>query len=334
MGGVGIVAWVVLARPFGLGGDGIPTITGPFMWLLLAITGTHFGISYHLAYGQGRAEVRRNWPALVGVPAALGVVSFAVVVAAVLGAGGLAVLGVRLLLVSVFTLTGWHYVKQAYGVARVGASLGGLPLDRASTRVLRYGLYPLWFLNASIVWTRGYRPASYGFAGGFEVFPPITERALEVVAVVSLVVVGGAFVRLAVHARTLPPATMWTPYLVAYLFFVWTPGHVSTFLVLGALHGLQYLVCAHRAEVSWGAERREPRPVVWWATVFGTALATGMLLSYWLPMWLGGAMASTAAGPLVAVLLFAYFNLHHYAVDAVMWRSGGGHVRRIVKGPA
>jgi hypothetical protein len=123
---------------------------------------------------------------------------------------------------------------------------------------------------------------------------------------------------------------MWTPYLAGFLWFIWTPGHISTFLVLGALHGAQYLVCAHRAEVAWSATRSADRPAIWWASVFGGALAGGMLLSYWLPMWLGDAAAGTGLGPIIAVLLFAWFNLHHYAVDSAIWRSGGGHVRRIV----
>jgi len=332
VGGLGIVAWVVLVRPLGIGGSvAVPAIDGGLMWVLLAITGTHFGISYHLAYGQGRSEVQRHWLALVAVPAVLFVACTAVVAAALVGASAAAELGVRLLLVAVFSLTGWHYVKQVYGVARLTGAVHGLGIDTTAAKVLRYGLYPLWFLNASIVWTQGYRPASYGFAGGFEVLPPVTEGLLAVAAVTSGVVVVGCFVRLALQWRRPPPAAMWTPYAVGFLWFVWTPGHVSTFLVLGALHGAQYLVCAHRAEVAWGEARAEPSPLVWWASVFGGALAAGMLLSYWMPMWLGDATAATSAGSVVAVLLFAWFNLHHYAVDAAIWRSRDGHVQRIVR---
>jgi hypothetical protein len=123
---------------------------------------------------------------------------------------------------------------------------------------------------------------------------------------------------------------MWTPIVAGLLWLTWTPDHVSGILVLGALHAIQYLVCAHRAELAWAVERGEPR-VNWWASVFGAGLATGMLLSYWLPMWLGSATGATSLGLFPAALLFVFFNLHHYAVDAAIWRSGGDHIRRIVR---
>lgn len=331
VGGLGVVAWVMLVGPPGpLSFVAVPEIGGVLLWVLLAVTGTHFGISYHLAYGQGRAEVLRRWPALVGTPIVLAAAAAVVVVAALTGRQGLAEGAIRVLLVAVFTLTGWHYVKQVYGVTRLFGALHGLRITDRDAKVLRYGLYPLWFLNASIVWTQGYRPASYGYAGGFEVLPPVTEWVLMAAAVASFLVVAVCFVRLGLRWRRVPPAAMWTPYLAGFLFFVWTPGHISTFLVLGALHGAQYLVCAHRAEVAWGAERAPGRPVAWWASVFGGALAGGMLLSYWLPMWLGDATATTGLGPIVAVLLFSWFNLHHYAVDSAIWRSRDGHVKRIM----
>ena len=33
-------------------------------------------------------------------------------------------------------------------------------------------------------------------------------------------------------------------------------------------------------------------------------------------------------------LTFVALNVHHYAIDAAIWRSRGEHIRRIVQGPA
>lgn len=331
VGGIGIVAWVLMIEPFGspLFAQ-VPQLGGAVLWGMLAITGTHFGISYHLAYGQGRSEVRRRWPQLIAVPTVLTSATVAVLVAAANGHEVVAAAGVRLLLVAVFTLTGWHYLKQVYGVARLFASVNGLTITSTEAKVLRYGLYPLWFLNASVVWMQDGNPTQYGFAAGFGVIPTGLRIVLMLAAIASLVVVGGAFVALGVRWGQVPPAAMWTPYLAGYLWFVWRPGHISALVVLGALHGMQYLVCAHRAELAWAAERHETRPAVWWVSVFGGALSAGMMLSYWMPMWLGDSVATYGLGTTAAALLFAFFNLHHYAVDNAIWRSRDGHVRRIV----
>jgi len=120
---------------------------------LIAISGTHFGASYHLAYGQGRHQVRRSGVLLIGVPVALFLTVSAVTIASLSGGVDIANEVTSFLLVVVFTTTTWHYVKQVYGVARVGASLADLRLDPLTTHVLRYGLYPIWLLEAIKIWS-------------------------------------------------------------------------------------------------------------------------------------------------------------------------------------
>jgi hypothetical protein len=331
LGGAGIVAWVVMQRPLGLDLPvTVPTLGGPVLWVLLAIIGTHFGISYHLAYGQGRTAVKRRAGLLIGVPVGLAVAAVAVCVAALVGSEATARLLTRALLATVFTLTGWHYIKQVYGVTRLTAAMHGLSIDRRSGQILRYGLYPVWFLDAAIIWTVGFRPTQYGFDAGANVLPRLALGLVGVLVAASAVALVVCLVRLAVVWRRLPPASMWTPIVAGMLWLTFTPDHVSGILVLGALHAIQYLACAHRAELSWAVERGEPR-AGWWASVFGAGLATGMLLSYWMPMWLGSATDATGLGLFPAALLFVFFNLHHYAVDAAIWRSGGDHIRRIVR---
>lgn len=332
VGGLAIVAWVVFAGVPGLPPLDVPAVRGFGLWTLLAVIATHFGVSYHLAYGQGRAEVMRHRTMLIVVPVALVAFAAAVVAAMAVGSTDIARSGARLGLVAVYSLTTWHYVKQTYGVVRIGAALGGIGIGTASARVLRYGLYPLWLCEAATVWSRGYTANDYGFDASFTVLPEWTVPVLRSGSVVCAGAIAATLLALAVRHRTAPPATMWTPYAVAFLWIVWQPDHVSAILVLGAAHALQYLACAHRAELVWGTERNEPR-TIWWCSVFGGALATGMLLTYWLPMWLGAAGGATL-GVTMAAMLFVVFNLHHYAIDAVIWRSRDGHVRRITRGSA
>ena len=334
LGGAGVLAWLLLATPGPLKAFEVPTLGYGIVWVLMALVGTHFGVSYHLAYGQGREAVRQRPFALVVVP--LGLVAATVVfcLAAASGADAVAQGGVQVGLMTVFTLTGWHYVKQVYGVARLGVSLRGLKIDPVTGKVLRYGLYPVWFVHALATWVPGYEDEYYGFTSGVQILPRSALELMQSVALLGGLAVVGCWVVLALRWRQWIPATMWAPYLAGFLWLTRAPDHASAIIVLGALHAIQYLACAHRAEVAWATERAESSTVVWWASAFGGALATGMMLSYWAPMWLGWATAGTSIGLIPAAMLFVIFNLHHYAVDAVIWRSRDGHLRRILSGPA
>ena len=118
---------------------------------MLVISATHFGSSYHLAYADGREAVRRNPFALAVLPLLLLLVSGAAV-AASSGSPVTARWMVRVLIGIVFTMTGWHYVKQAFGVVMLMMKTHGFSVERREIAALRYGLYPLWFLNLARTW--------------------------------------------------------------------------------------------------------------------------------------------------------------------------------------
>ncbi|HSL59275.1 MAG TPA: hypothetical protein VK866_15620, partial [Acidimicrobiales bacterium] len=223
VGGLAIVAWVLFAGVPGLPDVTIPAFRGAALWVLLAIIATHFGVSYHLAYGQGRAALREHRWALVVVPVALLAFTAAVVAATAVGLTGPARAGARLALVTVYSLTTWHYVKQTYGVVRVGAALGGLRIGPGPARVLRYGLYPLWLFEAATVWSRGYRATDYGFDASFTLLPEWTVAAFRYGSLLSATAIAATLVGLAVQQRRILPSTIWTPYVVAFLWIVWQP---------------------------------------------------------------------------------------------------------------
>lgn len=332
LGGVGMVAWL-LVGPHGPGSGWAP-ITGVLSGAFITLGAMHFGASYHLAYGDGRSSIRRHPYALVVAPTLLLVVAALVIGLHEAGADGPARGLLRGLLVTVFTLTGWHYIKQAYGVGMLAARNGGLRPTRREALVLRYALYPVWAYQVLQIWGVG-RGGTYGrYNVGFALVPRAFAAPMRDLALASLAVALAEVVVLAVRARRVPPLGLWGTYLAGGLWFIWPPSYVSAAIVLGGLHGLQYLVCAHRAEVDLGAERGERHQIHRWLCVFGGAAAGGVLLTNWLPEAVGGHLGSAALPGVLGALLFVYFNLHHYAVDATIWRSGGDHVTRITRGPA
>ncbi|MEM1335358.1 MAG: hypothetical protein AAGG08_18065 [Actinomycetota bacterium] len=327
LGGLAITAWALMAGLPALGVE-LPGFRGPVLWALLAATATHFAVSYHLAYGPGRDHIAAHRLALVIVPSLLLFGVLAVTIAVFFDVEAVSYRGPQAGLVAVYSLTTWHFVKQTYGVMRAAAALTRVTISDRMARALRYGLYPMWLADAATVWTSGYQANDYGFDASYSVLPSSTVEILELVSLGSAVVVVGALVAIGLRSRRLPPS-VWTPYGSAILWIVFQPDHLSALLVFGAAHALQYLAFAHRAEVEWARHESHPQPVLRWCGVFGGALAAGMMATYWLPMWLGYA-DGRQLGVTLAALVFVVLNLHHYAVDAVIWRSRGAHTQRII----
>ncbi|QXC61978.1 hypothetical protein KSP35_03925 [Aquihabitans sp. G128] len=300
--------------------------------MFITLAAMHFGASYHLAYGDGLRSIKHHPFGLVVFPAALAAASAFVVLSQTTGHAGAGRSGLRLLLVAVFTLTGWHYIKQAYGIAMLSARSAGLRPTRHEALLLRYALYPVWLYDVLEIYGRG-RSASYQ---SYDVTMAIVPHGLDPwVRGGAALSLASALVLMAVlgaRARRVPPLGLWGTYLAGGLWFLVPPTYVSATVVLAGLHAVQYLTVSHRAEVDLAVERREPHLLHRWLCVFGGAAAGGLLLTNWLPD-LASRSATPGVPAMVPSLIFVVFNLHHYAVDAVIWRSGGEHVLRMSRGP-
>ncbi len=333
LGGFGIVAWLAVSDLPGPGGPLLGPLNSTTVWILLAFASAHFGASYHLAYGDGKASLRRHPLALVWVPLTLFAALATVVVLMESNSVDTADWLLRALLILVFSTTGWHYIKQAYGVAMLSMRLRGIRPRPNEIRALRYGFYPIWIVDLMDIWAQGHRATYRRYDIGVELFPRWVEQAARLLAGGCVIGVIGVLFAVSARNRQLPPMGAWAPYVVGGLWFVLPPTYLSAAAVIGATHSVQYLTCVHRAEVNWGRERGERNMLHWWLCVFGGATAGGFMVATWVPDLINRAAPELPLPGVVGALFFVALNLHHYAIDASMWRSGGQHVRRIVSGP-
>ena len=290
------------------------------------ITAAHFGLSYHLAYRPGSTAVRTRPVPMLVAPAVLAAVVLALVAATLVADEASRVTSA--LLTTVYVLTTWHYIKQVYGVARVGAAYAGIRVSERDAFVLRYALYPLWFLGAAKLLVVG---VNYSFADlpvGFGVLPHQTLAVLRVIALGSMLPVAALFRRLHREGQRLP-GVMVSPYLAAVLWLALPVHPAMTVLVMAPLHALQYLAVGHRAEIALaGPGARGP---VWWLNIAAGVTCGGLLLSRWAPNGLDRLLGDDAHPMLFGAAFFVFLNLHHYLIDATIWRSSGEVVRAMVR---
>jgi hypothetical protein len=334
VGWLAVIVWVAVfvGQHAGLFG-GVGYLSAIY-WIGAVVTAAHFGLSYHLAYSGGLSSVRARPVALCWGPLALIAVLGAVVAVSLAAGPDTARNATSALITSVYVMTTWHYVKQVYGVGRVGAAYGGVSLATWDVRVLRFGLYPLWFFGAAQVLVRG---ASYNLAGyhvGYSLLPGWLYSLLRALAITSALPVAGVFVGIARRTRRLPPSLLLAPYAAGFLWLALPTDPVHTLLLLAPFHALQYLAVGHRAELAVAEGRPGPHGLVWWLNIFAGAACGGLLLSRWAPRLLDSQIGNGQGPLLFTAAFFVFLNMHHYLIDASIWRSSGDLVRAMVRKPA
>jgi hypothetical protein len=330
VGWLAVGVWVAVWLGGRLGVDSSFLDLSVVYWAGAVCTAAHFGLSYHLAYRGGARSVRERPVALAYGPLALIAVLCGTVAVSLAAGADSARTVTSWLIAGVYLLTSWHYVKQVYGVGRVGAAFAKLKLDTWDVRTLRYGLYPLWFLGAAQMLVRNGDSYLAGYHIGFAIFPAAVRDALRVLALASALPLLACFVRLARRSGRPVPSVMLAPYVAAFLWLGLPTNPVLTLLLLAPFHALQYLAIGHRAEMAV-ADESEIGPL-WWLNIFAGAACGGLLLSRWAPQLLDARFAAHDGPRLFAAAFFVFLNVHHYLIDASIWRSKGELVKAVVRG--
>ncbi len=331
VGWLAVAVWLAvwLGSKVGVGTGGLNMST--VYWAGAVFTAAHFGLSYHLAYRGGAAAVRERPGALAYGPLALIGVLAATVGVSLAAGPETARMATRLLITSVYVMTTWHYVKQVYGVGRVGAAFAGVSLGKWHVRALRYGLYPMWFLGAAQVLLSNNAYYLAGYRVGFAVIPQSAYDALRVLVMLSAIPLLVCFASIAVRRHASVPSLMLAPYVAAFLWLALPTNPVLTLLLLAPFHALQYLAIGHRAELAI-ADDEAQIGVMWWLNIFAGAACGGLLLSRWAPALLDAQFTAHSGPRLFAAAFFVFLNLHHYLIDATIWRSKGHLVKAVVRG--
>jgi hypothetical protein len=338
-----LVSWA-LRRAVGL--DAADLAFGfTFFYAAHFINDPHFSVTYLLFYERVRA--RALGAELSPLQRARYVVAGLVVPAALLAWAGVALAqrsahALGLLIQLMFLLVGWHYVKQGFGVMTVLAARRGvrwLPRERLALLAHAYaGWAYAWaspFDPGKEVEEKGVVYTTIAHPRGLE---GLTHAAFLATAVVVVVL-------LALKWRREGRLPILAP-LVAYVCSIWVWSVYSSadplvVYAIPALHSLQYLYFVGLLK---GGEAREREGPPWFersarvrlGLLAVTALGLGWVLFHGTPAALDDFLVPRAsrftamgATPYFAAL-FAVVNIHHYFMDAVIWRRENRQTRYLV----
>jgi hypothetical protein len=318
-GGLSIL---VLAPLLALGWTDLLLLSaGVQAWLGALVNMPHFLASYRMVY-RTRDSIRAHPWAAIYVPSILVCYCIAAVVA-----GRWTDVPVSVLLTVSSTYLAWHYTGQAWGMIATFTYLDGASFNQLERRLVRGSLYILMAWH--VVWF---------FHLGYHDYVDLTPlyEGLSILTAVALALGLTGFSLHRSRVGHFAPLRAWVPWIAIFVWYgaMARVGLPALFIVQIA-HALQYLIFPFRVEVN--RTRRAVPPagarerVAWHMMVYLVLLLAGSLIAaIALPL---GAMAvvtgwlGTRPGQLVGFAINAFFNIHHYFTDGVVWKLRKPEVR-------
>ncbi|MEZ4246745.1 MAG: hypothetical protein R3B99_00675 [Polyangiales bacterium] len=313
-------------------------------WGAHVINDPHFSVTYLLFYEDGKARAFgdafpralrwRWWLSGVVVPFALA--AFGIL--AVLTESNEA-LGAMVQLM--FLLVGWHYGKQGFGVMSVLCARRGVRFAPLERRILLAHVYVGWLFS----WANPHDPGGLRVQKGVFYDTLAHPAWLETVLFVALIASALALVVMLVRKTSREGAAVLGTPLVAFLVSLWAWLVFSGIdplvrYVTPAMHAIQYLWFVRLLKANESRERER--------ALLGSAktrlrmlavgaLVLGFLLFDVLPDTLdafavpegGWENRALGATPWLA-MTYVFVNVHHYAMDAVIWRRENPATRHLV----
>lgn len=315
------------------------------------INDPHFSVTYLLFYRDARRRafgVDYGLPyriryLLAGVAVPLGLVTWAAFALALRSAGALGWM-IQLM----YLLVGWHYAKQAFGVLTVLSGRRGARFTPRERTIILVHCYAAW----AFAWANPAVAAAEFEEKGVVYRALAHPRWLEIAAGTALAL-STAVLALAVAAkwrrdrRSLPVAPLTVFLISVWSWTIYTSVDPLVQYVIPALHSIQYLYFVwlmrrNEARAEEGPPRfGRPAPVRL-AALSVSALSLGWLLFRGAPSLLDAAFAphprrGVAPGALGPTPFFAAFfvvvNIHHYFMDAVIWRRENPDTRHLQAAP-
>ncbi len=306
----------------------------------------HFSVTYLLFYRDARRRALSSELG-VGQRARYWLAGFVAPVVLVTWAGSALALhsaqALGWMIQLMFLLVGWHYVKQGFGVLALLSARQGAPLGGAERRVFLLHAYTAW----AYAWANPALPGGLFEEKGVVYSSVPHPRWLELGAGALLALSGAALVYVLAARwqaqRRLPPLAP----LAGFLITLWSWTIYSAFdplvqYFVPALHSVQYLYFVGLLEGSRARAEEGPphfgRSAGARLTLLAvSALGLGWLLFRGVPTALDELLVPRASGSSASLLgatpffaaFFVVVNIHHYLMDAVIWRRENPDMRHL-----
>jgi hypothetical protein len=243
--------------------------------------------------------------------------------------------------------TGWHYIKQGYGVIAVLSAIRRIYYSEIEKRLLLANGYVVWIYSWMVLNQTLHEDTLYGVR--FFTFE-VPSALLTIGAVAAVSTTAAVVVAFAVRVLVRKQSVSWNGVVgyasALYLWLLAFHYDLIFAIFIPAFHSLQYLLFTWRyqlnkvsseVETTAGPTPARSRPVV---QRFAKFVVGGMVLGWIgfvaLPILFDISLMPDQKmwGPSVFVFIFVmWINIHHYFIDNVIWRRDNEDVRKYLFAP-
>lgn len=291
---------------------------GAQAWIGALVNMPHFLASYRMVY-RTRASIRQHPWAAMYVPTLLLISCIAAVYAS-----RWTDVPISALLTISSTYLAWHYTAQAWGMMATFTHLDANPFEHRERRLIRGSL--LILMAWHVTWF---------FYLGYSKYVDLTPLYVSLSALTAVALVMG-LAGFWLHKRRtgrIAPLRTWIPWIAIFIWYA-TMARVGlpALFIVQIAHAIQYLIFPFRVEVNRTRRAASGPLVSMQLGVYLIALIAGSIVAgIALPL---GAMAVVAGwvgsrpGEVVGFAISAFFNIHHYFTDGVVWKLRDPAVRQ------
>ena len=296
-----------------------------YLFTDLFINGPHFMASYRLLYSR-RTNFRKHPLVTLAFPFLAGIFLAYIIYCSYQqdAQDPLGIMGILTLIAPV--VLAWHYTGQSWGTTACFAHLSGLTIRPKHRRLIRGGFLTLFIYH--VAWAYD----STGIIQNTLSEQEAGEYLMRSIMSLCRVVVAAGFIAglfgfwdLSKQTGKRVPIRTWLPWAGTFSWYVMVDLNPASFFLLQFFHAFQYLMFPLRVELNDYA----PKPNAFRHLIFYyvTLVSLGYLAFEWssfdsIPKQL------IPAGTAMMMMI----NLHHYFIDAVIWKIREPEVRKSLFG--
>jgi hypothetical protein len=242
--------------------------------------------------------------------------------------------------------TGWHYVKQGYGVVTVLSAVRRIYFSTVEKRVLLLNGYAVWIYSWMALNVELHEQTFFGVTYFTLDLPSALLTAARIAALLTT-----AALLIVIAKRVVQRQPVSWNGIIGYVssLYLWVIAFYADpifMLFVPAFHSLQYMLFVWRYQVnkvagSAGASEFIARgtskaPTMELVKFVIAGLVLGFIGFVALPALLQSSLSPDPVlwGPTVFTFMFvAWINIHHYFIDNVIWRRDNEDVRRYLFAP-
>jgi len=226
---------------------------------------------------------------------------------------------------------GWHYMGQSWGTTACFAYLSGFRMTPVQRKLIRFGFlslfaYHLTWACATMELLEMWLPQQ---DAGAYLIKALMSFCRVLVLFSFFAGLWGLWLLSQEQKRSIP-AVVWLPWVATYSWYVMVDIYPQSFFLLQIFHALQYLMFPARVEIN---EHRSSRLRVHMLVYYAALIILGYVAFEWTQVleWTHLVTPSSTL-LLLGTATMMIINIHHYFIDAVIWKIRDPEVRESLFG--